>query len=81
IQNRGSSIAAADGITVVAQDLISQDVVANTFTDNGRKSCGLFGCKGMHWTIPPGDVGVRGGGVMSGEHRRILPAGATGFST
>ncbi|MEQ1710980.1 MAG: hypothetical protein ABL908_06215, partial [Hyphomicrobium sp.] len=46
IQNRGSSIAAADGITVVAQDLISQDVVANTFTADGRKSCGLFGCKG-----------------------------------
>jgi hypothetical protein len=44
--NKGSDIAAADGITVIARDLVSQDVKANTFNNNGTKSCGLFGCNG-----------------------------------
>ncbi len=44
--NRGSDIAAAAGITIVADTLVSVDVKANTFTNNGSKSCGLMGCSG-----------------------------------
>ena len=39
-------LAAAAGIAIVGKALVSQDVQANTFTNNGYKSCGLFGCNG-----------------------------------
>lgn len=46
VLNRGSVIAAADGITVFARDLVRQDVESSTYTNNGHVSCGLFGCNG-----------------------------------
>jgi Hemagglutinin repeat len=47
-RNTGSEIAAAEGIAIVAHDPVQQDVKANTFTNNGTVSCGVFGCNGSH---------------------------------
>ncbi len=46
VGNIGSEIAASEGISIVARDLVEQDLKANTFQDNGLVKCNLFGCKG-----------------------------------
>ena len=46
VLNRGSTVAAAAGITVVAQSLVKQDVESSTYTNGGTVKCGLFGCNG-----------------------------------
>lgn len=46
VLNHGSTIAAADGIQIVARDLVRQDLESSTYTNNGSVRCGLFGCNG-----------------------------------